>query len=190
MTETANDLVDALRQRDPDALTTVFNTHADKIYRLAVSILHDEVQADGVVQNTFLALIKHIDRFEGRADIGTWLYRVAYNECMGRIRKQRPQVDLDTLFDDELMPTSFVDWNTLPDAILGSSEAMNEMQTAIKKLSPSLQAVFMLRDVEDLSTAQTAHILDISESAVKVRLHRARLALREHLAHYFEEYTH
>jgi len=190
MTDPSSALVDALRLRDPDALTTVFNTYADKIYRLAVSILHDEVQADGVVQNTFLALIKHVDGFESRASIGTWLYRVAYNECMGRLRKQRPQVDLDSMLDEDIMPTTFVDWNTLPDAVLGSSEALAEMKTAIDKLSPNLRAVFTLRDVEELSTAETAEILGISQSVVKVRLHRARLALREHLAHYFEEYAH
>lgn len=189
MTESSDALLDALRRRDEAALTTIFNLYADKIYRLAVSILHDEVQADGVVQNTFIALIEHIHGFEGRAKISTWLYRVAYNECMGRIRKQRPQLDLDTLLDEDIMPASFVDWRDVPDAILSGSEAMVQMQSAIQKLSPNLRAVFTLRDVEELSTAETADILGISQSAVKVRLHRARLALREYLAHYFEEYA-
>lgn len=186
--ESEHRLVEALKRRDQDALATVFERYADKIYRLAVGVLHDEVQADGVVQNTFVALIEHIDRFEGRSSIGTWLYRVAYNESMGRIRRLKPQVELDVL-EDGLIPASFVDWQTLPEDVVSSHETTEQMQHAIAGLTPTLRAVFTLRDVEGLSTRETAEALEISESAVKVRLHRARLALRESLAAYFEEYT-
>lgn len=182
-------LVEALKRRDPQALSTLFEIYSHKIYRLAVSILHDEVQADSVVQDTFLALIEHIDHFEGRAHIGTWLYRVAYNECARRLRRVKPQVRMDDLQDGDLMPSVFVDWQTIPEDILTSSEARQEMDRAIASLPPALQAVFILRDVEELSTRETAEILGITESAVKVRLHRARLALREQLSAYFEEYT-
>jgi len=181
-------LIAALKQRDPTALTALFERYSDKIYRLAVSVLHDEVQADGVVQNTFLALIENVQTFEGRAGIGTWLYRVAYNECMMRVRKAKPIVDLDENADDgDTLPTHFVDWQTVPDQILGSSEAMEQMEHAITQLKPDLRTVFVLRDIEELSTAETAAILGITENLVKVRLHRARLILREKLASYFEE---
>lgn len=184
---TPDDLIQRLQQRDPEALTTVFETYADSIYRLALKTLHDEQEADGIVQTTFLKLIESVDRFEGRANIGTWLYRVAYNECMTRFRRQKPNVSLDALLDDDLMPTNVTDWNNLPDQLLYSQEAREQMEQAIQKLSPSLRAVFILRDVEGVSTRETATILDISESAVKVRLHRARLFLRETLADYFQE---
>jgi RNA polymerase sigma-70 factor (ECF subfamily) len=177
-------LVQSLRNRDTEALSTVFDRYADKIYRLAIRILHDEQQADGVVQDTFLILIEHIDTFEERAELGTWLYRVAYNECMGRIRRAKPQISMD-----DVIPTHFVDWNALPDAVFSSQETHHHIQRAIESLPPTLKAVFTLRDVEELSTAETAQILDISESAVKVRLHRARLMLRERLAVYFEDYV-
>ncbi|MBC6936441.1 MAG: RNA polymerase subunit sigma-24 [Chloroflexi bacterium] len=180
-------LIAALKRRDPAALSALFEAHADKIYRLAAGMLRDEQQADGVVQNTFLALIKHIDHFEGRSDIGTWLYRVGYNECLMRLRRVRPEVELDEDAEPDRMPASFTDWSTMPDALLDSAEAAGEMERAIASLKPELRAVFLLRDVDELSTAETARILSISESLVKVRLHRARLALREKLAAYFDE---
>jgi len=182
-------LVAALRQRDPDALTAVFERYADRLYRLAVSLLHDEQQADGVVQNTFMALIAHVDTFEGRASIGTWLYRVAYNESMMRLRRARPQVELEKLDEEEgaPMPTSLIDWCAVPEEVASSREAVAQMERAVDRLPPGLRTVFTLRDVDELSTRETAEILGISESLVKVRLHRARLALREQLAEYFEE---
>jgi RNA polymerase sigma-70 factor, ECF subfamily len=182
-------LINALKAGDTDALATVFERHSNQIYRLAVSLLHDEQQADGVVQNTFLALIKHIHTFEARSKLGTWLYRVAYNDCMMRLRQNKPQLDIDDLLDADIMPACILDWNTLPEATISSHEAIEQMDRAIQDLSPPLRAVFTLRDIEELSTRETADILDISESAVKVRLHRARLALREALASYFEEYA-
>jgi RNA polymerase sigma-70 factor, ECF subfamily len=182
-------LIAALQQGDQAALATVFEHYSHKIYRLALRILHDEQQSDGVVQDTFLKLIEHIDTFEGRSSIGTWLYRVAYNEALGRVRRVKPQLDMDTLQEDALMPACLIDWQTLPEQALNSREALTQMENAVAALSPTLRAVFELRDVEELSTRETAEILDISEAAVKVRLHRARLALREYLVVYFEEYV-
>jgi RNA polymerase sigma-70 factor (ECF subfamily) len=182
-------LVERLRQRDPDALARVFEMQSDKIYRLAVSILRDEQQADGVVQDTFLKLIEAIDGFEGRSRLDTWLYRVAYNECLGRMRRAKPDVSLDDFLDGDFMPDNFVSWEQVPDDDLRSEEAQREMQAAISTLPSILSAVFTLRDIEGLSTRETATILGISESAVKVRLHRARLLLREKLADYFQEWV-
>lgn len=182
-------LVAALKRRDPDALAAVFEAHADKLYRLAANMLRDDISADGVVQDTFIRLIERVDSFEGRADIGTWLYRVAYNECMMRLRRQRPHLELDAIDEEGFMPANFSDWRDLPESAVSSSEAAAEMQQAIASLSPALRAVFLLRDVEGLSTQETAQALGLSESAVKVRLHRARLHLRERLAAYFDDYA-
>jgi len=183
-------LITALKQRDPAALSALFEQYSDRIYRLAVSVLHDEVQADGVVQNTFLALLKNIETFEGRSSIGTWLYRVAYNECAMRMRRAKTIVDLDDREDEgDTMPTHFVDWQTVPDDLIDSGEAMTQMENAISSLKPELRAVFVLRDIDELSTAETAEVLGITENLVKVRLHRARLSLREMLASYFEKHV-
>ncbi len=181
-------LIAALRQRDPAALAEVFAAYSDKIYRLAVSLLHDEQTADGVVQDTFLTLIEHIQTFEERASLATWLYRVAYNHAQTRLRRQHPQVDVDDWDSDDLtLPAKLIDWNTVPELLLTGEEAMGQIMAAIATLNPTLRAVFVLRDVEELSTEATAEALGIQPGAVKVRLHRARLALREQLAGYFEE---
>ncbi|MDX2136858.1 MAG: sigma-70 family RNA polymerase sigma factor [Chloroflexota bacterium] len=180
-------LLDGLRRRDPSALSALFEQHADRVYRLAVSLLHDEQQADGVVQNAFLALIEHAQTFEGRANVGTWLYRVAYNECVGRMRTAKRVADFDDEPDDGFMPSCFVDWSSVLDEIINGHEASAEMEHAIASLKPDLRIVFIMRDVEELSTEETAQALGITEGAVKVRLHRARLALREKLASYFQE---
>ncbi len=181
------EMIAALKQRNPDVLSQIFEQHADRVYRLAVSLLHDEQQADGVVQNVFLALIRHIDSFEGRASVGTWLYRVAYNDCLRRLRAQHRLADITDEETDDMMPSCFVDWQNIPEDAFQSAEASAEMSRAIDSLKPQMRAVFLLRDVEQLSTAETAQILGISVEAAKVRLHRARLALREQLATYFDE---
>lgn len=182
------DLITGLKQRDPDALAALFQQNADKLYRLAVSLLHDDQQADGVVQDTFMRLITHINSFEGRSNVSTWLYRVAYNECLLRLRRARPAVELDSMDEEgEMMPTALISWDEVPDEIASSREAQAVMERAINNLKPELRAVFTLRDVEELTTRETADSLGISETLVKVRLHRARLALREQLAAYFEE---
>lgn len=177
-----------LKQRDPDALALVFDSFANKIYPLALGILNDEQQADGVVQDTFLKLIKHIDSFEGKSKLGTWLYRIAYNEAQQRIRRAKPHLDFNHIVEDDLLPACLVDWQSIPESQSHGSEALQEMQNAVDNLSEALRAVFILRDVEEVSTQETATILNISESAVKVRLHRARLILREKLSTYFMEY--
>jgi RNA polymerase sigma-70 factor (ECF subfamily) len=184
-------LLTGLRQRDPAALSAIFEQNADRIYRLAVGLLHDEQQADGVVQNTFLSLITHAETFEGRSSIATWLYRVAHNDCLGRIRgNQRiAEMAVDDESDDGFMPSCFVDWDAVPEAQINSHEASEEMERAINSLKPELRIVFLMRDVEELSTEETAQVLGISAGAVKVRLHRARLALREKLASYFAEWA-
>ena len=183
-------LLTGLRQRDPAALSAIFEQNADRIYRLAVGLLHDEQQADGVVQNTFLSLITHAETFEGRSSIATWLYRVAHNECLGRMRgNQRiAEMAVDDEPDDGFMPSCLVDWDAVPETS-NSHEASEEMARAINSLKPELRIVFLIRDVEELSTDETAQALGISVGAVRVRLHRARLALREKLASYFAEWA-
>lgn len=186
-------LVTRLKQRDPSAFAEVFEAYSDRIYHLALSLIHDEQIADGVVQNTFMALIESIDAFEGRASIGTWLYRVAYNEVMGRLRRngKHPQMEFSEAEDeDACLPEALIDWQTLPEKLLTSAEIQQEIESALQMLKPGLRSVFILRDVEEFSTEETATILNITPGSVKVRLHRARLILREALSSYFEEVRH
>ena len=184
------ELLAALRHRDPTAFNQLFEMYSDKIYRLAVGLLENEAEAEEVVQEAFMRLFERLDQFEGRSKLGTWLYRVAYNLCQDRLRKRRPvshlAMDVD---DDETMPvpTIFVDWSQVPERYLTEAEITRELDRAIATLPPRLKAVFLLRDIEGLSTKECAEMLEISESATKVRLHRARLLLRERLAAYFTE---
>jgi RNA polymerase sigma-70 factor (ECF subfamily) len=186
------EMLAALRRRDPAAFSQLFETYSDRVYRLAVGLLEDEAEAEGVVQDAFMRLFERLDQFEGRSKVGTWLYRVAYNLCQDRLRKRRPEsplaMDVD---DDETIPapTLFVDWSRVPERYLTEEEITAELDKAIATLPPKLKAVFMLREIEGLSTKECAEVLEISESAAKVRLHRARLLLREQLAAYFTELT-
>lgn len=184
----------ALQAGDMSALAALFDTHSDRVYRLALGLLHDPAEAEDVVQETFLALLSHLNRFEGRSRLGTWLYRVAYNASMDRLR-QRGNVALPADQPDQdddsgpPLPRTLVAWQLTPEQILLDAESRAALDAAIQKLPTTLRTVFMLRDIEGCSTAETAEVLSISASAVKVRLHRARLILREQLAGYFGKHA-
>lgn len=175
----------ALRDGDEAALGALFERYADRIYRLAVGLLHEPAEAEDVVQESFVKALTNLDGFEGRSGMGTWLYRVAYNAAMDRLRRRGRERVAES--DDVPLPRSLVDWSATPEALLLDSEAREALDAATDTLSAPLRAVFILRDVEGLSTTEAAQALEITESAAKVRLHRARLQLRERLSEYFSE---
>ena len=182
----ANDealLLEALHKRDPDAFAHLFNLYSDKIYRLAVSLLKDDVAAEGVVQDAFLRLIERLDQFEGRANLGTWLYRIAYNLSIDRLRKRKPELVLEDEPGDGRYPAPIhlIDWKQWPEQLLTDAEVTAALDKAIAELPEKFRIIFVLREIEGLSTKETAKITGLSLSATKVRLHRARLFLREHL---------
>jgi RNA polymerase sigma-70 factor (ECF subfamily) len=183
------DLLDGLRQRDPQAFRAFFETYADRIYRLAVHVLSGDADADEVVQATFLSAFEGIDRFQPHGKLSTWLYRIAYNHSLMLLRKRRPAQPLPEEDDALPMPTALVDWSMLPEAQVLNREARSTLEEAISSLSDPLRAAFVLRDIEQLSTAECAEVQGISEAACKVRLHRARLWLRERLGEYFGEWV-
>ena len=183
-------LAAALQAGDEAAFTAVFNDHADQIYRLARGLLADDVQAECVVQDTFMRLLTKPHLFDGRADISTWLYRVAYNLSLDRLRRGQRQVawdGSDDALDALAPPTVLFDWRQLPEDWLATADLHEQLDTAVRGLPEKLRVVFILREVEQLPTADCAAVLDISESSVKVRLHRARLQLRETLSAYLAE---
>ncbi len=186
--------LDALRAGDPSALSALFEAYADRIYRLALGVLRDPAAAEDIVQETFLSAITHLNRFEGRSSLGTWLYRVAYNASLDRLRRRtdEPLPPDEPEADHEIgeavpLPRSIVDWTTTPERWLTDREVAAELDRAIGELPESLRVVFLLRDIEGLSTEETAEALGLTPGAAKVRLHRARLALRERLSVYFSE---
>jgi RNA polymerase sigma-70 factor, ECF subfamily len=181
----------ALQRGDRGAFALMVDANSDQIYRLALKMLGDEQDAEDVLQETFIKAFKNIQRFEGRSKLSTWLYRIAVNESLMILRKRKGiTVDIDQDFetdDGELMPRQITDWCCLPEKELMSAETRQAIDQAIKTLSDTNRAAFLLRDVEGLSTHEAAEVLNISESALKVRLMRARMALRESLTDYFAD---
>ena len=165
--------------------------YSSPIYRLGLRMLGNPQDAEDVLQNTFINALTHIHNFEGRSSLATWLYRIASNEALMLIRKKKPEVNLDDVEggdeDEDLKPTQFVDWSGLPEDELLSGEGKKFLDEAIDQLPESLRIVFLLRDIEGLSIKETANALNLTETNVKTRLLRARMALREGLSTYHGE---
>jgi len=193
MTETLSDreLYDRIRAGDKSACAVCIEQHSPTVYRIALRVVGNEAEAEDVMQETFLNAFKAIDTFEWRSGLATWLYRIAYNAALMRLRKSgRDAVSVEELAENEGVietPRQLFDWCCLPDAEYATTEARAELNRAMSELPEKLRAVFVLRDLEELSTEETAQVLGISSEAVKTRLHRARLQLRERLANYFSE---
>jgi RNA polymerase sigma-70 factor (ECF subfamily) len=177
-----------LRRHEEAAFTEFFETYADRVYRLAMGLLKQADDAEEVVQATFVSAFEALDRFEPQAQIGTWLYRIAYNHALMLLRRRHATSSLPEEDEDAPpFPVQLVDWSQLPDQQVLSGEAQEMLRAAIHELPVGLRAAFVLRDLEGLSTAECAHIQELTEAACKVRLHRARLRLREQLSTYFRE---
>lgn len=183
--------LNALKRKDKQEFSKLVSVHSDKIYRLALKMLANTQDAEDVLQETFIKAYNNIEGFEGRSKITTWLYRIAMNETLMLIRKRKgllTNIDAGIEMDDgDIVPKQIVDWCCLPEKELMTSETRQIINQAIDTLSDANRAAFLLRDVEGLSTREAAEVLEISESALKVRLMRARLALREELTQYFSD---
>ncbi|MBN1679926.1 MAG: sigma-70 family RNA polymerase sigma factor [Anaerolineae bacterium] len=184
-------LVTRLQAGDQAAYAQLVEENASRIYRLALRMVGNETDAEDILQETFLSAFKAIDKFQTRSSLSTWLYRIATNAALMRLRRKEPEhvsVDEPIESDDgDFMPRQFFDFCCLPEEDLLRGEARAEMTRAIEDLSPTLRSVFVLRDIEGFSTEETAEALDLSISAVKSRLMRARLKLRERLSIYFSQ---
>ena len=187
-----NDIsLEALIAGDRAEFARLVDEYSSPIYRLGLRMLGNQQDAEDVLQNTFINALTHIHNFEGRSSLATWLYRIASNEALMLIRKKKPEVNLDDVEggdeDEDLKPAQFVDWSGLPEDELLSGEGKKFLDEAINKLPESLRIVFLLRDVEGLSIKETADALNLTETNVKTRLLRARMALREGLSAYYGE---
>jgi RNA polymerase sigma-70 factor (ECF subfamily) len=183
--------LDLLRQGERSEMAALVENYSNPVYRIAMNILHSEQDAEDVLQETFIKVMHGIRHFEGRSSLTTWIYRIAVNEALMLIRRRRGnQVSLDAeveTAEGEAAPIEIEDWCCRPEAETMSAELRGEMDKAIANLPEKLRIVFQLRDIEDLSIRETAQVLGLTESAVKTRLLRARLTLREELTHYFQD---
>jgi RNA polymerase sigma-70 factor, ECF subfamily len=180
-----------LKAGEPEAFTEMVERYSGTVYNLALRLMrNDPMEAEDVLQETFISAYRALDRFEGRSLLSTWLYRIAYNAALMRLRKRElPTVSIDEPFENEEgdpIPRQLVDWSAAPDRLLLNGELRGALHAAVAALPETLRSVFVLRDIEGLSTAETAAVLDLTQTNVKVRLHRARLALRERLSTYFD----
>jgi RNA polymerase sigma-70 factor (ECF subfamily) len=182
-------LLARIQSGDKAACAECIDIHSPAVYSLALRLMGNEAEAEDVVQETFFNAFKAIDSFEGRSSLGTWLYRIAYNAAMMRLRRPSPPMLSveETLSSDSqtIVPRQLFDWCCLPEEDFESDEVRLELEQAISEMPESLKVVFAMRELEGMSTKETAETLEISEGAVKVRLHRGRLWLRERLSPYF-----
>lgn len=181
--------LEALRDGDRAEFARLVEASSPLIYRLGVKMLGDEQDAEDMLQETFIKAYRHLSTFDGRSSLSTWLYRIAANEALMVLRRKRPEM---VSFDEPLPgeaeaqePLQIVDWCCMPEEELVSAEGRAQLDRAIETLPASLRVVFLLRDIEGLSTRETAEVLKLSEMAVKTRLSRARLRLRGELTAYY-----
>lgn len=183
--------LEALIAGDRAEFARLVDEYSSPIYRLGLRMLGNPQDAEDVLQNTFINALTHIQNFEGRSSLATWLYRIAANEALMLIRKKKPEVNLEDVEGgdeaEDLKPSQFVDWSALPEDELLAGEGKKALDEAIRTLPESLRIVFLLRDVEGLSIKETADALNLTETNVKTRLLRARMALREGLSAYYGE---
>lgn len=179
-----------MRSGDRAEFAKVVEAYSERIYRLALKMLRDEQDAEDILQETFIKAYDGFKDFQGKSKISTWLYRIATNEALMFLRRKKDRkipLDAPVETDDggSYTPINLVDWCCLPEDELLSSEAMDYLDRAVDQLTEAMRVTFLLRDVEGLSTSEAAEVLNISESAVKTRLSRARMHLRERLSGYY-----
>jgi RNA polymerase sigma-70 factor, ECF subfamily len=181
-------LVAAAQAGDLNAFDTLVGRYERKIFRLAQNITQNREDAEDVMQEAFLKAFEHLHEFQGNSRFYTWLVRIAVNQALMKLRKRRPnQVSLDEQLDtgEELIPREVEDWGPSPMERFEQTELAGILSTTIGELDPSFRIVFQLRDIEGLSTEETAEALGLSVPAVKSRLLRARLKLRTRLSRVF-----
>jgi len=184
-------LVAEARAGDAEAFTTLVHQYDRNIYRLALNITGKQEDAEDVLQEAFMKAYTHLDRFQGNSRFYTWLVRIAVNEALMKLRKRRGDrsVSLDepiTTSENDIMPREIEDWGDNPEQRYAKTELQEILNEAIESLEPLFRTVVVLRDVENLSTEETAGMLGLSVPAVKSRLLRGRLKLREKLNKHFK----
>ncbi|MFN7035386.1 MAG: RNA polymerase sigma factor [Bellilinea sp.] len=186
--------LEALKKGDRHELARMVDLYSEKIYKLALKFTNNPQDAEDVLQETFLKAMRALPEFEGRSSLSTWLYRIAVNEALMLLRKQKPDLALDTAVQEEDSEEGIssnglilADWCCLPEDELLSEESRRFLDQAIQHLPATLRGVFILRDLEGLSIKETAELLGLTETNVKTRLLRARLFLRQQLSRYFGE---
>lgn len=187
------DLLERLRSGQEDAFEALVRTHSGRMLSVCRRILRNDEEAKDAVQEAFVSAFRAISRFEGASQLGTWLHRIAVNASLMRLRsrKRRPEESIDDLLpgfvDDGHAKVEPRDWSPSALQSLETRETREFVRGCIDRLPEMYRVVLLLRDIEELDTAEAAEVLGVSEGVVKVRLHRGRHALRKLLSARFEE---
>jgi RNA polymerase sigma-70 factor (ECF subfamily) len=183
-------LVAQAREGDTRAFGELVGRYEGKIFRLAQHITNNREDAEDVLQETFLKAYEHLDQFQGNSKFYTWVVRIAVNQALMKLRRRKTDksVSLDETIDtgEDTIVREIAAWDEDPEQRFSREELGEILDTAIQGLEPPYRSVFVLRDIEDLSTEETAEALGLSVPAVKSRLLRARLQLREKLTRFFK----
>jgi RNA polymerase sigma-70 factor (ECF subfamily) len=174
-------LIDRARTGDMTACETLMRRHNQRLYRVIRSVLKTGSDVEDTMQDTYLAALRNLDRFEGRAQFGTWLLKIATNAALARARQRMRVIPLDDLRDlDDVKPVQDLsaDGARTPEQHVWSAQVIAIVEAAIDRLPNDYRQVFMLRTIEGLDTADTAEVLGLGEGVVRQRLHRAREMLR------------
>jgi RNA polymerase sigma-70 factor, ECF subfamily len=184
------ELVAKAKAGDPTAFTELVNHYDRRVFRMAKQITQNDEDAEDVLQETFLKAYSHLDNFQGNSKFYTWLVRIAVNEALMKLRKRRSDktVPIDDPIDtgEDVVAREIAVWDDNPEQTYSREELANILSDAIEGLKPAYRTVFVLRDIEEMSIEETAEALDLSISAVKSRLLRARLQLRDKLTRLFK----
>jgi len=177
------------REGDIAAFNELVSRYSPKIYRLAKHITQNDTDAEDVLQETFMKSFEHLGDFHGQSKFYTWIVRIAVNESLMKLRKRKSDrtVPLDEPLDtgEDTVVREIAVWEDNPEQQYSREELAKILDEAVESLKPAFRTVFVLRDIEELSTEETAEALGISVPAVKSRLLRARLQLRERLTRFF-----
>jgi RNA polymerase sigma-70 factor (ECF subfamily) len=178
------------RQGDTKAFSELIRRYEAKIYRLALHITQNREDAEDVLQETFLKSYEHLDQFQGNSKFYTWIVRIAVNQALMKLRKRKTDrsVSIDEGIDtgEDTVVREIAAWDENPEQRYSREELGEILDNAVQSLAAPYRTVFILRDIEELSTEETAEALDLSIPAVKSRLLRARLQLREKLTRFFK----
>jgi RNA polymerase sigma-70 factor, ECF subfamily len=184
------ELVARAREGDAASFSVLLRRYEGKIFRLAMNITQNREDAEDVLQEAFLKAYEHLDQFQGNSRFYTWVVRIAVNQALMKLRKRRSDraVSLDEQIDtgEDTVVREIAAWDPDPEERFSQDELRTILTGAIDELAPIYRTVFTLRDVDGLSTEETAEALDLSVPAVKSRLLRARLQLRDKLTRFFK----
>ena len=196
---TEKELVAAIRRGDEDAFVEIVDRYHASLLRLARTFVSSKAVAEDVVQETWLAVIQGIDRFEGRSSLKTWLFRILTNRAKTRGQREGRQIPFSSSLPDEgptVDPSRFSGgaWTSLPaavpndpDALVLSKEFGKVVEGAVRKLPDNQRSVLTLRDIEGLDSAEVCSLLSVTEGNQRVLLHRARAKVRAAVERYLEE---